>query len=519
MFLQIFDGTEKLSEIELGGEPATIGRSPECTVILSDENILPKHAVLESRGTHYFILDPFGSAEILLNGRPVESERLNDCDSIQIGRYTLQVKEKDTLPMDKLSATQGIQKNRDCSPSGDNAPSKEGKAGPSGSLEKLSALARELSALDRPEAFIDRILETVLEELNADRASIFLNGPEALESSGGTAALTPVAVRNRSSGMGKPSSALCAPLSQGREVHGVIYIERGTGRPPFEESESRFLNTIATISGIGITNARTLARSLCEKSRLDERRRNVMEKFAKSLHSMLSSLEGELPLFRPLIPEDSFEVEVLENIERNAKEFCQLTGRFLAFAELEKRSPPNSGRYELIAPGPLVRKAIGAASEEARSRRILISDRLADWIPQVAADADRLQHALSSIVRNMVRLSTEGAILTIQCGGEGNDFQLHFSSDEAPALQAADMNTGPASPGLFDRFAAQKFPALGLDLEIARQILQEHGGDLRVSTLDRVHVRGGASISIQLPVRTPEQCTAPYEAAASATAT
>lgn len=506
MYLIIYDGHEKLSEIELRGQPATMGSSDECTVVLPGDEVSPVHAVLEPRGNSYILRDPEGSRGMLLNGRTVEEDLLQNGDSIQIGRYTLRVASSASARMEHGTITD---ENGDA-PGPDSASSR--------SLERLSALARELGALDRPQAFLDRILETVLVELDADRASIFLNGPEAMENSGGTAALAPVAVRSHPTGMDRASSALCAPLSQGREVHGVIYIERGTGRPPFEERESRLLNTIATISGLGITNARTLARSLGEKHRLGELRREIIGKFARHLHSMVSALDGELPLLRPLVPENSFESEAMRNIERNSREIGSFIQQFLEFAELEMVSSHATGKKRLTALDLLLRRAMGAAGEEARSRRILISNHLREWTPQIAADPDRLQLALNTIILNLIRLSPEGSILTIHSGGEGDRFRLDISSDEVPSLSVLEVSSVPESLELFDLFAGANFPSAGLGIEIARQIILEHGGDLRLKDFTDIRSRRGITFSIHLPVAGPVQDLAPYEAAASATA-
>ncbi len=69
----------------LNKDRLTIGRSPDCDIILPDRVVSRRHACIERRGDEYFILDDDSKNGTFVNGKPVtEPRRLIDGDEIQV---------------------------------------------------------------------------------------------------------------------------------------------------------------------------------------------------------------------------------------------------------------------------------------------------------------------------------------------------------------------------------------------------------------------------------------------------
>ncbi|MCL2418142.1 MAG: FHA domain-containing protein [Conexibacteraceae bacterium] len=67
----------------------TVGRRPDSDLFLDDVTVSRDHAVVAKRGEHYY-LDDCGSLNgTYINRRRIESQRLNDGDELQIGKYKL----------------------------------------------------------------------------------------------------------------------------------------------------------------------------------------------------------------------------------------------------------------------------------------------------------------------------------------------------------------------------------------------------------------------------------------------
>lgn len=73
----------------LEGERLSIGRRPEADIFLDDVTVSRDHALLIRRGDGYH-LDDCGSLNgTYVNRQRVDSQRLNDGDELQIGKYKL----------------------------------------------------------------------------------------------------------------------------------------------------------------------------------------------------------------------------------------------------------------------------------------------------------------------------------------------------------------------------------------------------------------------------------------------
>lgn len=67
----------------------TVGRRPDSDVFLDDVTVSRDHAVVVKRSEHYY-LDDCGSLNgTYVNRRRIDSQRLNDGDELQIGKYKL----------------------------------------------------------------------------------------------------------------------------------------------------------------------------------------------------------------------------------------------------------------------------------------------------------------------------------------------------------------------------------------------------------------------------------------------
>lgn len=70
---------------ELASEQAVLGRSRDCDVRVSDENVSRKHAEIREQGDRWILIDLGSTNGTLLNGRKIDREQLSDGDTITLG--------------------------------------------------------------------------------------------------------------------------------------------------------------------------------------------------------------------------------------------------------------------------------------------------------------------------------------------------------------------------------------------------------------------------------------------------
>jgi pSer/pThr/pTyr-binding forkhead associated (FHA) protein len=75
--------------VEIGEQPLTIGRMPECDVALSDPNVSRKHAEVRRQGTGFVLVDLGSTNGTRVNGAGVKERALNNGDEITVGATKL----------------------------------------------------------------------------------------------------------------------------------------------------------------------------------------------------------------------------------------------------------------------------------------------------------------------------------------------------------------------------------------------------------------------------------------------
>jgi pSer/pThr/pTyr-binding forkhead associated (FHA) protein len=86
--LIVYTGTEA-REVALTGEPVTIGRSPECGIVLDHEKVSRHHAEIRCEGAAFVVADLGSTNGTWVNGRRIEQHTLQDRDTLEIGSVRL----------------------------------------------------------------------------------------------------------------------------------------------------------------------------------------------------------------------------------------------------------------------------------------------------------------------------------------------------------------------------------------------------------------------------------------------
>ncbi|HEX2042231.1 MAG TPA: DUF3662 and FHA domain-containing protein [Acidimicrobiales bacterium] len=71
--------------VSIGEDPVTIGRLPECDIVLSDPNVSRRHAEVRRRGNDFVVVDLGSTNGTKVNGAGVRERRLADGDDITVG--------------------------------------------------------------------------------------------------------------------------------------------------------------------------------------------------------------------------------------------------------------------------------------------------------------------------------------------------------------------------------------------------------------------------------------------------
>ena len=241
-----------------------------------------------------------------------------------------------------------------------------------------------------------------------------------------------------------------------------------------------------------------------ELSRADEMRRNLTADVAHELRTPLSvirgKLEGVLDGVYPATPEH------LDPVLEEAKLLTHLVEdlRLLALAE--------AGQLALdLRPmdvGDLLRDAHVNFGPQAADRGVTLALDLPADLPRVTADWRRVSQVLGNLVTNALRHTPQGGSVTLSAaavspaGAEAREGRVEVSvAYTGTGIPPEDL------PYIFERFwrgeksRSRAAGGTGLGLAIARQLVEMHGGTIRVeSTPGR-----GSRFWFTLPVGSPDR--------------
>lgn len=187
----------------------------------------------------------------------------------------------------------------------------------------------------------------------------------------------------------------------------------------------------------------------------------------------------------------------LEIIDKHANRLTLLIDDLLLLSRLD------SGRIELNL-GPVTLRtaaqdALDDAAVIARARRVTLENRVE---PDAVADADseRLRQVLANLIDNAIKYGREGG--TVVIGGRGLD---------RTRVEITVRDDGPGIPSeakarIFERFyrldkaRSREQGGTGLGLAIVKNVVQAHGGDVRVESSNGA----GTEFFITLPAAKPQ---------------
>jgi PAS domain S-box-containing protein len=190
---------------------------------------------------------------------------------------------------------------------------------------------------------------------------------------------------------------------------------------------------------------------------------------------------------------DRSRARALEIIERNAKAQLRIVEDLLDLSRVV------NGKLRLnVAPVALedvVRAAVDVVAPAAAAKHLTVTVNVADSIPAIAGDADRLQQVVWNLLGNAVKFTDPGGRV---------DVDLTASAGEV-SLSVRDSGAGISReflPYVFDQFRqadaspSRRHGGLGLGLALVRHIVELHGGAVGVES------RGagmGATFMVTMP--------------------
>ncbi len=223
----------------------------------------------------------------------------------------------------------------------------------------------------------------------------------------------------------------------------------------------------------------------------EQRRRALVADVAHELRTPLSNIQGYLEAVKDGVLEA--DEETIDTIHGQARQLSRLVEdlRVLAMAE--------SGALRLdlaeTSVGELLRRTADAFMPRAASRGVSLRVQADEGAPPVMADRARIEQVVGNLIDNAVTHSPDGGSVSLTCE-RSNDGGVRVTvADDGPGIPPEEAEA------VFERFyrvdpsRSRATGGAGLGLTIARQMIEAHGGRIRLEPSEG----GGSRFVFELP--------------------
>ncbi|MCP4499743.1 MAG: HAMP domain-containing protein [Deltaproteobacteria bacterium] len=177
---------------------------------------------------------------------------------------------------------------------------------------------------------------------------------------------------------------------------------------------------------------------------------------------------------------------ILDAVGGEVERLTQITEGYLRFARL-----PGT-RLQDGDVGDVLADLVAFSQKEAALSEVMLELNVEEGLPKVPHDPARLRQALLNLLKNGLEATGAGGTVRLSVRADGKDFVQ---------VKIDDSGTGfndDTKENLFVPFFTTKEGGTGLGLTVAKEIIEEHGGEISIHN----SVLGGASLRVHLPCAT-----------------
>ncbi len=302
-------------------------------------------------------------------------------------------------------------------------------------------------------------------------------------------------------------SMVCVPLIFSNQVIGVLALSRRRSQELFTQADLDFLTSLAPQAAIAIENARIyrneqqratqLARALEQQRHLDSLKDQFVQNVSHELRTPIAIARGYAELL------DSGELgnltgdqqEAIGVIARRMRLLTRLVDDINMILELESEPMVK----QTIDMAQLVSTAVTHHVERAGRAMLKLTTEIAPHIPALRGNPGHLERMLDNLLDNALKFTPEGGVVQVKLSYEASALHLDVS-DTGIGIPEEQLSQ------LFQRFyqidgsMSRRYGGTGLGLALIKQIVEAHGGMVRVSS----RVNKGSTFHIILPANIAE---------------
>jgi len=183
---------------------------------------------------------------------------------------------------------------------------------------------------------------------------------------------------------------------------------------------------------------------------------------------------------------------ILLSIKEELRRVDSMVTDFLSFGR------PGRLRLQSCRMEEILQDVLRLAAPAAQRQRVVFHSAIPSSLPPITADPEGMRVCLQNLISNGIQAMPRGGKLTLR---------IEAVAEERVCLSVGDEGVGIAPENrekIFEPYFSTKETGVGLGLAITRRLVQDHGGEIEVSSVPG----GGTEFRIRLPRHGPPRAPA-----------
>ena len=293
------------------------------------------------------------------------------------------------------------------------------------------------------------------------------------------------------------------PLTSGKQVMGIVFAGDFAPRA-MSEPHMRLMKTLCQQLSVAIEKSR-LYDSLERKIRELERQLDTLEKtnilksdfvshVSHELRTPLTSIKAYVEALVDNADDPRFiqRKEFLDIVSKETNRLIRIVNDVLDVSKIEFGQRPMT-RTAVDVPS-VVADVLDMLSPSLRERNVRIEADVPADLPRIEGDADMIKQVFINLISNAIKYSPRGTTVTVAAREEAVNILMSVA-DQGVGIPKDEIGN------VFDKYfrarsqKESKMEGLGLGLAIVKNIVEQHGGSVRVES----HEGKGSTFFFTLP--------------------
>lgn len=221
-------------------------------------------------------------------------------------------------------------------------------------------------------------------------------------------------------------------------------------------------------------------------------RSQFLTTIAHELRTPLTTASGFMQVIRSGMLQGDALTAATETVARNLQDIVALTNDILFLQEMDLILP----EFRAVDAGKVIVQAVDRLRSRAEKSSVGIRLEISPILPSIQGDSKSLERALTAILDNAIKYSTNGSEVRVEVRQNGPEVTI-FIGDHGTGISTENL------PHIFERFfhidkiGDRLFRGAGIGLSIARAVIEQHQGQIEVES----QVGVGSVFTVRLPVR------------------